>query len=160
MELLIYIAILGIIITGLVTFTLNISGNYGKTYAIQEVNSNVRFAQDTIGDAIRKADSVDIGESIFGSNPGRIYLNMDDELLDPTIIILDADNGRLQIQEGLTAPMYVTSDEVKVERLEFNNYSVGVARVNIGVSLTISRGSDTKTLSHTVSTETAISLRQ
>jgi hypothetical protein len=80
---------------------------------------------------------------------------------NPTVFSLSADDGILQIKEGVQNAVNLTTDEVKVTNLQFTNLSSG-DRENIRIQMTIEyNGSvDDPRYKFTRSWEEAVSVRQ
>jgi type II secretory pathway pseudopilin PulG len=135
-EMVIYLGITGFLAVSIISFVSAISGSKVKTYVIQEVHSNSKMALDLISKKIHSADSVNLGASVFGINPGELSLAMDNPAENPTIIKVN--NGSLEITEGVSAPIRVTSNEVNIANLIFADLSGGNNRENIGIAITIS----------------------
>lgn len=135
METLIYIAIIGGIIGTFVSFSLNISNTRDKSYAQTEVQANARIAMDIITQKIQSASSISTTQSVFGVNPGVLYLTVANNALNPTIINLSEINGQLQIKEGSASTTVITTNRVQIFNLVFTNLSTSSTRENIGLDL-------------------------
>lgn len=160
-EVLIYIAILGLVVASFISFSVSISNSRGKTYVEQEVQANARVALNLISQRILAANGVNTGASTFGSDPGVLSLSMADSSKNPTIINLTADDGQLQIQEGVDSAITITSDEVRVTNLVFTDLTSTSDKANIGIELTVEYiASDDAFYEFSHSLETAVSLRQ
>jgi putative endonuclease len=136
-ETLIYIAIIGIVISSFVGFSVSVSDARGKTYVVQEVQANTREALSTVRSALREATDVHTASSVFGTDPGYLSLAMASSTLDPTNIGLDSDNGVLGIKRGTSATTSVTSSEVNITNLVFTNFTSSTTRENIRMELTV-----------------------
>ncbi|MDD4333102.1 MAG: prepilin-type N-terminal cleavage/methylation domain-containing protein [Patescibacteria group bacterium] len=161
-ETLIYLAIVGLVVVGLVSFALSISGTQNKNYAVQEAQVNARIAIDIISQRIKASSGVNIGASVFGSDPGVLSLSMADAGKNPTIINLNQDDGTLQITEGASAPVALTSNKVKVTNLVFTNLGHVNKRRNIGVDITVAYNADNSDIyfNYSESLHTAVSIRK
>ena len=102
-ETIIYIAILGMVASSFIFFSLSVSGSRNKTYVVQEVQANARTAFEMISQKIRAAEGVNTASSMFGIDPGRLSLIMASSSLNPTIIDLSRDDGVLRIIEGTSS---------------------------------------------------------
>lgn len=136
METILYIAIIGIVISSFVLFALTINGNSNKITSATEVQSNMRLAMSIISDKIRSAESINLGSSTFGSDPGTLSLQMANPN-NPTIFDLDTDDGRLRMVEGLNPAVYLTSDDVNVTNLTFEDTTGTNPHQQIEITLTI-----------------------
>lgn len=161
-ELLIYIAIVGAIAAGFIRFSLSISDSGSKSFVVQEVHGNGRVALDLISQRIRAATGVNTGSSTFGSDPGVLSLVMADAAKNPTVINLTADNGVLQIKEGSSSAVAITSSEVQITNLVFTNLTPTGARENIRFQLTVAYNDSSGDVEYTYSKsfQTAVSVRQ
>ena len=136
-ETLIYIAIISGVLAAFVSFALNISEARTKTYVAEEVQANARVALETIVQKIRSAAGLNIGTSVFNTDPGVLSLMMNNSSLNPTVINLSSTDGSLQIKEGSDSPVAVTSNRVKITNLVFRNFTSVGARANVGIELTV-----------------------
>jgi type II secretory pathway pseudopilin PulG len=160
-ETLIYIAIIGIVITSFVEFSISVSNSRGKAYVASEVQSNLRVSMDLIRQRIREATDVTTSSSTFGSDPSFLTLTMASSTLNPTTIGLSADNGVLGIKEGSNATTTITSSEVSVTNLVFTNLTASTTRENIRIQMTIEyNGGGDVYYEFSQSAQSAVSLRQ
>ncbi|MFH1661924.1 MAG: hypothetical protein ABIA02_02415 [Candidatus Falkowbacteria bacterium] len=107
-------------------------------------------------------DKPNTGESTFDSDPGVLSLSMADASKNPTIINLTADNGQIQIKEGSTDEVLITSNEVKITNLVFTDLTGTSDKENIRVQITVefnNLGTDID-YDYSQSLQTSISLRQ
>ncbi len=160
-ELIIYIAIIGLIMSSFVSFSIIMANSRNKNYAAREVQANFRNILDIVTRKVKEANSINMGASIFGSDPGVLSLSMDDPSKDPTIIDLDQDDGVMQITEGTSNPVAITSNEIQVTNLVFENLSGTSPRNNIRIQLTLEfNGEDNdQNFNYSEDFQTAISLR-
>jgi type II secretory pathway pseudopilin PulG len=160
-ETIIYIALVGVIVSSMVLLSISVSEVRNKIYSAQEVQGNLRHATDIIAQRIRASTGVTIGNSTFGSDPGVLQLSMKESAKNPTIISLTADNGALQIQEGVGAAVLLTTDDVDVTNLLFTNLTDG-EREHIRIQMTIAYDSDAPDVEYAYSKSitTAVSVRQ
>lgn len=161
-EVLIYLAIIGIVITSFLYFGISIFGYRNKSFAVQEVQANQRMALGVISQKIRLAKSVNVSQSTFDTDPGILSLAMDDSSKNPTIIKLDQADGVMQIAEGGTSTTTVTSQSVRVKNLIFTNLTSTSSAPNIGINLTIEFNNTNQDINFNYSDDlyTAVSLRR
>ena len=161
-ELLIYVAIIGGVASTFILYTLSIAQSRAKTYVAEEVQSNTSMAIELIGQRIRTASGVNLGDSVFDVHPGRLSLTMLDAQKNPTVIDIDA-NGALQIKEGLAGSYVpITSSKVQATNLVFTNLSGGSSRENIRVDISVAYNNSSGDVeyNYSQSTHTAVSVRQ
>jgi len=135
-ELILYIALLSIFISGAVLFAWDIIYGRVKSSVQQEVSQNLRLASKRIVYEIRNAQGVN------SIGPSLISLAMTDAARNPTVF--DVSSGRLRIGYGSsgscpsTSPCPLTSNDVTVTNLTFTNLSTGGGEsVNIRFTITL-----------------------
>ncbi len=153
-ETLIYIAILGSLLFYFVSFSLSIGSSRSKTHVIQEVNANARIVLKEISNQVRGAD--DVIDPVSGNTGNSLNLDMpapDDDIL----FILE--NGILK-NVIATATTSITSSEVEITNLNFDNLALSGERDNIRISLTIEyRDAGSKEYEYSRDFQTSVSLR-
>lgn len=124
-EAILYIALIGIVMSAIVPFALNIITGGVKSSIQQEVSSQARFVSEKIKFEIRNADDLDAVNSNFGSN---LALNPSHKLSlnypspdNPTVISVS--NGKVQLKKGLGNAVDLNSADTKVTDLTFTNNS-------------------------------------
>ncbi|MFH1451450.1 MAG: prepilin-type N-terminal cleavage/methylation domain-containing protein [bacterium] len=153
-ETLIYIAIIGMIVSSFVIFVLSISASRTKTYAVQEVQANSRFALDLLSQRIKSA------QGIISPTPGNsasiLILDMADADLTFNVTA-----GVLSATEGLADSIPITSSEVDVSSLIFTNLTAAEERENIRIEMTVNyQENNSKEYDYSQSFQTAVSLRR
>lgn len=140
-ELILYVAILGIFLTSSVLFAWDVMYGRVKSQTHQEVIHNARLVTKRIQTEIKNASSI---TSATGST---LTLATADPATNPTIIDLNA--GRVRIGYGstgdcpITAPCFLTSDWVTVDSLLFTDLSSGSSE-NVQFTVTIISAADRK----------------
>ena len=155
-EALVYLAIVGVVISSFITFSPAISAARSKAYVVQEVQANTRIALGLIARTIRQA-----GEALNpapGTAAGSLTLDMPGASPD---IMFSITSGVLYITEGMGDPTAITSDEINITSLVFTNLALSGDRDNIRVEITAEYG-DSGSLEYTYSQSlrTAVSIRQ
>ena len=162
-EMLIYLAIIGTISAGFIRYSVSITDSQGKTYVAQEVQANVRTAFNVMSAHIKAANGINTGASTFGSDPGVLSLSMDDSSKSPTIINLTADDGVLQVKEGSSTAVPITSDEVQITNLVFTNLSQSGERAHVRIQMTIAINNDgveSRIYTYSKTLQTSVSTRE
>lgn len=155
-EVLIYITIIGIVVSGFIVFALSINSSRAKTYVVQEVQANARVALDLISQKIRLADDVVIPTE--GNSGSSLEIDMPGP--DPNLTF-SVTGGVLGIAEGVGDPTPITSDEVDVSNLNFTNLAESGERDNIRVEITVEyRNPESVEYEYSQSLQTAVSLRK
>jgi prepilin-type N-terminal cleavage/methylation domain-containing protein len=161
-EFLIYIAIIAVILTSFIRFSISISDARSTAYVVQEVQVNGRMAVDIISQRIRASSGLNSAASTFGTDPGVLSLFMDDVSKNPTSIQLNEDDGILEIIEGASAPISITSDEVQITNLVFTELASGNGRENIRFQITVGYNNTSGDIvfTHSQDYRSAVSIRR
>lgn len=157
-EMLLYVAIMSMVLITMARFSLNVHNAYTKNYISTQVHDNLRVAMYYITSRIILADSLDEVNSVLESDPGVLYLKTIDPMTNPIVFSLDHDNGSVQLSEGISSPLPVTSDEILFTTFKFKKLNVR-GKDSIGITLEASVEGDTKEHEYTQLLETAVSLR-
>lgn len=114
-ELIIYIALVSIFLTGAVFFAWDVVYGREKSFIQQTVQQEDRRAILRLGFEIRRA------ETINSITPTQLSLEMAEEGINPTLFSLS--DGTLQMTQGAFGPYDLTSNQVYVSSLEFVDLS-------------------------------------
>jgi prepilin-type N-terminal cleavage/methylation domain-containing protein len=163
-EIMVYVAIIGLVVFAFINFSLAVASAGNKAYVEQEVQANARLALDILRQRIMSAKDIELyPNSIFDLDPGTLSLTMADGAVNPTIFSLTGDDGTLQIKEGASSAVPITTSKVKITNLVFTNLTPpNNKRKNVKIDLTVeydSAGSGVA-YSYSQSFSTAVSLRQ
>lgn len=160
-EIIISIGILLIIFGALGGFVISLQNARLKISNSQEVDGNMRMALDVMSQKIRNAQGVNGLSSVFDADPGVLSLEMFEPQKNPTVFRLNQDNGILQMQEGVSAPVNLTTNDVSVSHLVFSSRAPAGEPESIAISLTIDTASSSSSYaSATHTSTTAITLRR
>jgi hypothetical protein len=128
-EMLLYVAILGLMLTTMVNFGLVMIGGSAKSSTTEEVSGNARFISEKILYEIRNASGVN---SVSTSS---ISLATFDAPSNPTIIDISGTN--IRIKEGSGAVIQLNSTNTSITNFTFTNYTSADNKTkHIGFSFT------------------------
>lgn len=138
-ELILYIALIAIFISGAITFAWDIVYGGAKSSVQREVNYNIRLASKRIAYEIRNASAINsvtsnslcLASDISERNPTRIYVSSNQ--------LRVAWGGGSSNCTGMTHDESLTSNQVTVSNLAFEDNSSGSDSFNIAYSLTVSK---------------------
>lgn len=122
-EIIIYVAILGLISTAFMTMSINMLSLKTKSISQQEIGSNLRFISQKINYEIRNA------KSISATTASSIILTLSDSARNPTIF--DLNNGNIRMGFGsvgncpTTNPCILNSNDVNISAFSITNLSAG-----------------------------------
>jgi len=116
-EILFYFAVLSVVLTAIMSFSLQILNLSQKSENFHELQNSSTLITDKISTAIKEADSVDVGNSIFNANPGKLSLNMSNPAESPTAIYKSGDNILYKI--GANEAIQLNSNGTKCNNLTF-----------------------------------------
>lgn len=152
-ETLIYIAIIGIVIMGLMSFGWSVSNSRSKTYSVQEVQANIRLVFNLFSQKMRLADNVIV--PVEGGEAEELILDMPNAQPNLSFSLSE---GTLFLTEGAGEPQPLTSNRVVVSDLSFTNLAGPGERDNILLKMTISYDSSDQAFSYSQVAETAAGL--
>lgn len=160
-EVLIVLGITGVVAGSAVGISLAVASARSKAASVEEVQANARIALEVLGNRIRAATSVDVAESVFGTDPGVLVLRMPEPERDPTTFSLTADDGTLLLREGETTSGVLTSNAVSVTQFRLSSVAPTGASANIRIELTVAAANaGDANIAYTESLETAVSVRR
>lgn len=155
-EGIIYVAILGVIASTLVSFALTVSSLGSKNYAVSEVNANAQFIMDRMTTLIREADDV----IVPGQSATTTTLELDMPATSDSTYI-SSSNGVVEMTVGVGAPVSLSSSIVEVTNLSFTNTSRGKAAPSVRISFDIAfRDAGSIEFAYSKSYQTTVMLRR
>lgn len=146
-ELILYVALLSIFLTGAVLFSWDLIYGRVKSQTHQEVIHNARLVSKRIQFELKNASSITLAS---GST---LTLATSDTATNPTTI--DLSGGRVRIGYGAagscptSSPCFLTSDDVSVSSLTFTDLSNGNSG-NVQYQFTVESTADRKEWQHSV----------
>jgi len=159
-EILIYTAMVAIFLVTAVNFSLDVIEGKAKARSMREVQQNSRFAIEKMTQEIRRAEDINLAESVFDTHPGVLSLAMPEAEKNPTVFDLSLDSA-LRITQGTSTPEILFSNQVAATNLVFTNLSPLAWSKNIKINLTVQyKNPERKEFEATSTLETAVSLRK
>lgn len=129
-ELILYVAIVGIVLTTITHFALQVIGGSVKSTAEQEVAAQARFISERIKYEIRNATD------ITGVDATSLTLSVPMAANSPTIIALSG--NKITIKLGTAAAVNLNSNQTAITALTFTDYrSLDNKSKNVQFSFTI-----------------------
>lgn len=132
-ETLVYIAILGMVVSSIVAYTLTLSGSRNKNYVVQNVQANSRAMLSVISEKIR-ASSVVVTPAA-GATSNQLVLDMPGA--SPNIIF-SVSNGQLIMTEVGSPDVALTDSRVAVTGLVFTNAAATGERDIVNIQANVS----------------------
>lgn len=136
-ELLLYVGIMGILLGALASFLALTLTSQVKNQSVSEVNQQGAFAMQYMTRVIRNADT--ITQPTAGGTSSVLTATVSTPAESPTVFSLNA--GRLQVQEGASTAIPLTSDKVAMSGLTFKNLTPAGGNTVIQVTFTLGRNS-------------------
>ena len=131
-ETIMYIAIIGVVMSGFIAFGLSVSASRGKTYVVQEVQSNARVALSIISRQIRQAS--DVSSPVESASSSELVLNMPGADPDITFNVVD---GIIYLTEGVSDPIPLVSSKVLISNFQFTNLATAGDKDSIKIEFSI-----------------------
>lgn len=135
-ELLLYVAIIGVLLGAVVGFLGTVTEARVKNQTISEVDEQGAAAMNYITQTIRNASSIS-APAAGGVASTSLTLVVPTASLSPTIISLSG--ATLQVKEGAAAAIPLTNSKVQISNIAFKNLSRSGTSGIVQASFTISR---------------------
>lgn len=133
-ELIIYIAIVGLILVVASTFAWQIIQGNIKLSAYREVEQNANFAMEKIAKAIQNSSKI-VQPEDPGDETDYLFLRMPDPA--KTLTEFKIFDGKITMSEGAAGPYPLTTDRVEVTNLKFTNLSYEDTPGTVRIEMTI-----------------------
>lgn len=159
LEIIIYIALLGMISIFIANFLIQVVHAYQRARAEREVLSNGRLAIETMNKDIMQAAEIYTSTSKFNNNTGQISLIMNtDSLAEHTAQYIDyyVDNGRLWARHEGQNAIPITASSVQVTQFRVEQISQKLNREAIKITLTLNFAQTKFATSITLNSTTAL----
>ncbi len=157
-EMLLYVAIMALVLISMVRFSMSVHASYVKNYVSQQVHDNLRNAVYYLTTRIKLSNGLNEVNSLLDVDPGVLYLNTFDPFTNPIVFSLDEDDGALFLSEGVSAPLPITSNEIKFTKLIFSKINTK-GRDSILITLKAETDGDTAEHKYAQEIQTTVSLR-
>ena len=154
-EIMLYSVIVGTFLLAATMFSLQILNSYKLSENSRETQVNVVLSVGKIVDAIRQADSVNEGGSVFDDDNGVLVLN-----LAGSTVSFYLDDGNLYIKEGAADGVKLNSANVTVPSLRFHQIKSTNTPTQIVVSGQVDAVSTASGLQHSFPFHVSVSLRK
>lgn len=135
-ELLLYVAILGMLLTAVVGFLGTATDARVKNQTISEVNDQGAAVMGYIAQTVRNASSIS-APTTGGVAAASLTLVVPTASLSPTIFSLSGTT--LQVKEGVAAAVPLTNSEIQISNLSFKNLTRSGTSGIVQISFTVSR---------------------
>lgn len=142
-EILLYISLLTLMISMVVPLVVNVISTGSKSVTQQILNTETRWLAMRIGLIIRESKAINVDSSFdvnLSNSPGAFL-----SLVDVTnqTVQIDVLNGRVRVKYGSGQFEYLSSSEIVVTNLRFeNNSSIDLKTRNIGIFMTAGKSQE------------------
>lgn len=136
-ELLLYVALLGTLLTTVTYFFGTATSARIKNQSIQEVNDQGVFVMEHLTQTIHNATAVTVPAT--GSSGSSLTLTVPTAGLSPTVFSGSGTPAAIQIKEGAATAVPLTSNKVQISSLTFKNLSRAGTPGSVQVSFVLSR---------------------
>jgi len=152
-EMLIYIAFLAITSIIATTSLFTIMRATTEIRLAQDVNNSASDALGRIVREIRDAHGIDVIQSDFGVNPGRLVLDTKDASGSDITVDFHLDSGALKVWQDALYQGSLTASNIQVTNLVFTNITTANSHgIKIDLELVGTRGNLTKTQTYYATT--------
>jgi prepilin-type N-terminal cleavage/methylation domain-containing protein len=150
-ETLIYLAIIGVVVTSFVSFGISIMEARNKNLAVEEVQANARAVLSFMAEKIRSCK--DISVPAEGAEGNILSLDMAGSA---DIINFSEQDGTVYATVDSSQPQFLTSSQVSVSDLNFLRLGQGNVKINFTIKF---RDDGSKDFSFSEDVETAATMR-
>lgn len=134
-ELLLYIALAGILLTAFTAFSTLVIRSRIKHQSVSEVEEQSTQLMYFITQAIRNSEEV--ATPAPGANSNTLSITVTSSAHNPTVFDLAA--GAVRITEGTNTPIILTSPLITISDLQFSNLPLGVTSGTVRIRFTARR---------------------
>lgn len=163
-QVLVYVVLLTLISTSLIAFTINLLERSNASRTTIATLDNARGALNVMKSAIRQAEAVYTPTSSLGSHPGQLSLvTLQNPPTDENQTYIDfyLDDERLYRKQEGSAAEQITSEQIRITSLTFNQLNNASPSDVVQVSLTAVPANATGTVlaESTITLTTTISMK-
>lgn len=145
-EMIIYVAILGIISVLTISAVLTLLGVFSEVRVSRDVSNAATVSLERIIREVRFADSIDVGASTFDLSPGRLTLNTKDSSGANTTIEFFVSGNMLRVKESGVDSGALIGQNVTTDNLIFRSVpGINSNAIRAELTLTATRGNSQKT---------------
>lgn len=144
-EMIIYAVILSILTIVTINSTFSVIRSFSEFRVARDLNSSAASLLERLSREIRTAYDIDVNQSSFGVNPGRLTLKTNPTGGADTTMEFYVENGALKIKEGGVAMGSLTSSSTAITNFmvrSLSNQNSNAIKTELG--LTATRGSISK----------------
>ncbi len=141
-EMLIYIAILVLILAVIMSVVISMVRSGRIINALRNIETSAIMSTERLARELRQAESVNVGSSIFGSDPGKLVLEGVDSLGNPRTVAFHLSSGTLMLSENGVDTGALSQSNARVSSLIFYPFSSPDA-TGIRTEITIESGTST-----------------
>ncbi len=132
-EVLVYIAIMTMIMSGIVGYSLSLSDARAKNYVVQNVQSNGRVLLSTLSEKVRMSSIVSTPTA--GASSNQLVLAMPG---GAPSVVFSLSAGRVVMYVAGNADIYLTDSRTTVANLSFTNTAFAGERDSIDIQADVS----------------------
>src|SRR3989338_3004023 len=141
-EMLIYISILVLLLAVIMNIVVSVVRSGRVIKALRNVENSATISLERLVREIRQAESVNVGSSILGSNPGRLVLEGTDIDGNPRTVEFSLSSWTLMFSENGVELGALSQSDARVSNLVFHRFS-GPNSEGIRIETTIESGTST-----------------
>lgn len=145
-EMLIYVSVLTIFIITIVSILHTLTRSHRTAVTTKQVQINSLFAMDRMVKEMQNATSINIIQSLFGVNPGKLFINTTDINGNSKTIEFFVQDGILKLKENGNYSGQLTASSTYISNLVFRHIDGQKAdAIKIELQLTSGEGEFAKT---------------
>lgn len=137
-EMLIYIGIFSLVFVFVLDMVFAASKSYDNFKIMKDLRMNAENLLERIGREIRFANNIDLINSVFSANYGKIYLNTTDETGSPKTLeffVQSSSTPHLAMRENGAQVKYLNSSSTEITSLVFREIQTATTSRSIRIEL-------------------------
>lgn len=144
-EMVVYAAMLGVISVLAINSVLSMTRAFADLRASRDVNSSATALFERLTRDIRTAYDVDVMQSTFGTNPGRLTVNTRDVAGASTTVEFFEDSGAIKIRQGGVLEGAITTTTTTVTNfVVYHLLNANTEAIKVDATLSATYGGATK----------------
>ncbi|MDO8565087.1 MAG: prepilin-type N-terminal cleavage/methylation domain-containing protein [bacterium] len=141
-EMLVYITVLVFMLVIIIQVVVSLTKSDRIIKSLRNIENSAVLGIERISREMREAESINVGESILGTHPGKLVLQSTDQSGNPRTVEFYLSSGQLILKENAVVLGPLTGSDAEITGLIFNRFS-GTNSEGVRVEMTIESGTST-----------------
>lgn len=144
-EVLVYVGVLAIMTVAVINGLIYLLSTYREFKDSKDLYGSAVSSLERMTGEIREAESINLGESVFGLSPGRLTLNLDSDAHGGTTSEFYLENGRLLLSEDGVLSGVLNASSTVVTNLVFRRITATHSEgIKVEMTIEVGEGADVR----------------